>query len=114
MNVNRVFLAGRLTRDPELRTVSGDIPVCNLSLATNRVLGSGDDRKEEACFVDVTAWRKQAETISKYFRKGDQIFIEGRLVYETWEKDGEKRSKLKVTAERFEFVDKREKTEVAF
>ena len=111
MNFNKVILAGRLTRDPDLKVVGSDLSICNLGLAVNRVSGSGEKRKEEVCFVDAVAWRKQAEVIHKYLSKGDQIFIEGRLTFEQWDaKDGSgKRSKLKVTIEKFEFVDSAEK-----
>jgi len=106
MNFNRVIIGGRLTRDPELKQVgSKGTSVANLGLAVNRISGSGEDRREEVCFVDATAWGKQAEVITKYLTKGDQILIEGRLSYEQWDaQDGTKRSKLKVTVEKFEFV----------
>lgn len=113
MNVNKVFIGGRLTRDPELKPVgSKGTSVANFGVAVNRVSGSGADRREEVCFIDVTAWGKQAEVIAKYLGKGDQIFVEGRLTFEQWDaKDGTKRTRLKVTAERFEFIGGSKKEE---
>jgi single-strand DNA-binding protein len=118
MNFNRVIIGGRLTRDPELKQVGAKgTSVANLGLAVNRVRGTGSERQEEVCFVDATAWGKQAEVITKYLSKGDQILIEGRLSYESWDaQDGTKRSKLKVTVEKFEFVGggKKEEQKVDF
>ena len=105
MNYNRVILAGRLTRDPELRYTSGGTAVSDISIAVNRVTGSGNDRKEHVTFVNVTCWGKQAETVCQYFSKGQEIFVEGRLELDTWtQQDGAKREKLKAVMERFEFV----------
>ncbi len=111
MNYNRCILGGRLTRDPELKTVGANgTSVASLGLAINRVSGTGETRREEVCFVDCTAWGKQAETIAKYLSKGDQLFVEGRLTYDSWgANDGTKRNKLKVTVERFEFVSSNKK-----
>jgi len=120
MNFNRVIIGGRLTRDPDLRQVgSKRTSVASLGIAVNRVSGSGEDKREEVCFLDATAWGKQAEVITKYLTKGDQILIEGRLTYESWDdKDGTKKSKLKVTVEKFEFVgsgkDKKEPVSPGF
>lgn len=105
-NFNRVLLLGRLTRDPELRFTPQGTPVCDLSLAVNRVSRSADgSQREEACFVDITVWGRQAETSAQYLKKGRQAFIEGRLTLDRWETpDGQRRSKLKVTAERVQFL----------
>lgn len=106
MNFNKVILGGRLTREPDLRKVGvNGTSVADFGIAVNRVSGSGDSRREEVAFVDVTAWGRTAEVITKYLDKGDPILIEGRLSYEQWEnKEGQKRSRLKVTVEKFEFV----------
>lgn len=98
MNINKVVLVGRVTRDPEVRQTANS-SVADLTVAVNRTFGKGEDRKEETAFVDVTLWGPQAEIAGKYVKKGSEVGIEGRLTFEKWEKDGEKRSKLKVTAE---------------
>jgi single-strand DNA-binding protein len=81
--------------------------VCEFGLAVNRRRRSNaGEMQEETCFVDITAWGKQAETLSKYVTKGRQLFVEGRLTLDRWEtQDGQKRSKLKVTLEGFQFLD---------
>jgi len=109
-NLNKVFLIGNLTRDPELRYTPSGMPVADVGLAINRVYRAGDggDRKEETCFVDVTFWGKQAETVGKYLKKGRPILVEGRLKFDTWtSQDGGKRSKLSVVGERFQFLGSR-------
>jgi single-strand DNA-binding protein len=105
-NVNKVILIGRLTRDPELRFTPQGTPVCDLSLAINRVTRNPDGtQREETSFIDVTVWGRQAETTAQYLKKGREAFVEGRLTQERWENpEGQKRSKLKVTAERIQFL----------
>ncbi len=104
-NLNKVFLMGNLTRDPELRYTPSGQPVCDFGIATNRVYNTRDgQQKEETCFVDVTMWGRRGVVISEYFTKGRPIFIEGRLQYDTWESADGRRSKLKVVAENFEFI----------
>lgn len=99
---NKVFLMGHVTRDPVLKHIgSGEpVPLAEFGLAVNRKF----KEKEEVTFVDCTAWGKQAETITKYVTKGKPLFIEGRLKLDTWEKDGQKRSKLSVVVENFQFL----------
>jgi len=103
---NRVILLGNLTRDPELRYTPSQTPVVDFGMATNRRWrGPDGSDRNEACFVDCTMFGKRAEVISRYFRKGSPIFVEGRLTYDSWTgQDGTKRSRLKVTVENFEFV----------
>ena len=105
-NLNKILLMGHLTRDPELRYTPSGVPVADCGLATNRKYRSGDDQvKEDVCFVDLTFWGKQAETVAKFLKKGRPLFVEGRLKLDSWEgKDGGKRSKLSVVVERFEFL----------
>ena len=106
-NVNKVFLIGRLTHDPELRFTPQGTAVCDLDLAVNRVSKAPDgSQREETCFVRVTAWQRQAETAAEYLKKGREVHVEGRLTLDQWEdkKSGEKRSRLKVTAERIQFI----------
>lgn len=110
--LNKVFLIGNLTRDPEVRyTAKGDA-VCDMSMATNRSwkTESGED-KEEVCFVTVIVWGKRAEAAGKYLTKGSPVFIEGRLEFSSWEKEGVKRSALKVHAENVQFLSSKEHEE---
>ena len=107
-NLNRVLLMGRLTRDPELRYTPQGVPVTEIGMAINReFLGSDNERRKETVFVDVTLWRRRAEVVCQWLKKGDPLFIEGRLSLDTWEQDGQRRSKLRVVADNFQFVSAR-------
>ena len=112
---NRVILMGNLTRDPQLRYLPNNTAVCEFGLATNRRYRDRDgNQKEEVCFVDVTAWGRSAETINQYMTKGRGILIEGRLKLDQWtNQEGEKRSKLTVVADTFQFVGGRGDTDGA-
>lgn len=105
-NFNRVFLLGRLTRDPELRYTKAGVPVAEFSLVVNReYMDAKHQRVSKPCFVDVLAWRRTAELVSEYLRKGSEVFVDGRLEYETWDgQDGQRRSKLRVVAENIQFL----------
>ena len=103
-NLNKVFLMGRLTRDPEQRFISSGQSVVNIGVAINRQYTTNGEKREETTFVDVEAWGPRGEVIAKYLTKGNPIFIEGRLKFDTWEKDGEKRSKLRVVLDNFQFI----------
>ena len=107
---NRVILMGNLTRDPELKYLPSNTAVCEFGLAVNHRYRDRDgNQKEEVCFVDVTAWGRQGETINQYMTKGRQILIEGRLKLDQWTgQDGQKRSKLSVVALNFQFIGSRE------
>ena len=107
---NKVILMGNLTRDPETRVTAAGLTICKLGLAVSRVYSTKDgERKEETTFVDIDAFGKQAEVITKYMRKGKPIMIEGRLRLDQWEgQDGQKRSKLNVVMETFQFVGSRD------
>ncbi len=104
MNLNKVMVAGRLTRDPELKQLPNGNSVTNIGFVTNRVFTTNDEKKEEATFLDIKAWGKSGENIVKYLQKGSPIFIEGRLTGESWESNGEKRNKLVVTLENYKFI----------
>ncbi len=106
-NLNKVMLIGRLTRDPETRNVSSGNAVVSFGLATNRTYmnKSSGEKVEETTFVDVEAWGRTGETIARYMQKGRQIYVEGRLKFDTWEKDGQRRSKLSVVCDQFQFID---------
>ena len=103
---NRVILAGNLTRDPELSYTPSNTAICKFGLATNRKWRDQQgEMREETCFVDCTAFGRQAETLNQYMRKGRPLLLEGRLHYSQWtSQDGQKRSKLEVIAERFQFL----------
>ncbi len=107
-NLNKVLLMGRLTRDPELRYTPQGTAVTDIGLAINRTWTDNGERREEVTFVDVTVWGKQAEILQQYKRKGDPLFVEGRLRLDSWEsQDGQKRSKLKVVCDNFQFIGNR-------
>ena len=106
-NLNKVFLIGRLTRDPELRYTTSGQAVATFGLATNREYMTKEGKKEETCFVNVVTWAKQAEVCAEYLKKGNLIFIEGRLQFRSWETpDKEKRTTLEVRIENFQFLEK--------
>jgi single-strand DNA-binding protein len=101
---NRVILVGNLTRDPELRYIPSGTAVSDVTLAVNDRIKRGDQWVEEAVFVDVTLWGRTAEVANEYLSKGSPILIEGRLKLDRWEKDGQKHSKLRVTAEKLQML----------
>lgn len=107
MNLNKVMVIGRMTKQPDARNTPSGTVVCSFSVATNRSYSVQGQRRDETEFVDVTAFGKQAETIAKYFGKGDEIYVEGRLKKSTWEKkDGSKGYRTDVILEKFEFGQK--------
>ncbi len=106
---NKVILIGNLTRDPELRATANGSYICKLGLAVNRTYQTKDgERREETTFIDIDAFGKQAEVISKYMRKGRPLMVEGRLKLDQWESDGQKRSRLSVVLENFQFLGSRD------
>jgi single-strand DNA-binding protein len=105
-NFNKVLLMGNLTRDPQLSYLPSQTAVVDFGLAVNRRWKSreGEDRNE-TCFIDCRAFGRQAENINKYLTKGRPVFVEGRLTFDSWTaQDGTKRSKHRVTVERFQFL----------
>lgn len=105
-SLNKVFLIGNLTKDPELRYTPQGTAVVNLRMATNRRFrDKNGEFKDEACFLTVVAWDKQAETCNQYLSKGKPIFVEGRLQSRSWEDNsGQKRNVLEIRAERIQFL----------
>lgn len=105
-NFNKVILMGNLTRDVELRQTQSGMALAKFGMATNRKWSQNGEQKESTCFVDLTAWGRQAEVLAQYVKKGSQLFVEGRLEYSTWEakEGGGKRSKLEVVVENFQFI----------
>ena len=106
-DLNRVFLLGRLTRDPSLRHTPGGTPVAEFGIAVNRSWSGPDgERKEETCFVDIVVWSRRAEVCHTSLKKGSPVFLEGRLHLDTWESQtGDKRSRLKVVANNVIFLN---------
>ncbi len=108
-SLNRTTLLGNLTRDPEMKYTQGGMAICEFGLAINSKFKSGDEWKEEVTFVGITTFGRQAETCNEYLSKGRLALIEGRLKFDTWEaKDGSKRSKLSVVAQRVQFLGGRD------
>jgi single-strand DNA-binding protein len=104
-SLNRVLLIGNLTRDPELRYIPSGAAVANLRLAVNSTFkDQAGQRKEETCFVTIVVWGKQAETCNQYLKKGRSVFVEGRLIYRSWEAEGKTRSTMEVRADRVQFL----------
>ena len=104
---NKVLLMGNLTRDPEVRYTPKGTAIANIGLAVNRVYKTeSGEQKEEVTFVDIEVWGRQAETVGQYLSKGRPVFVEGRLKLDSWEdkESGQRRNKLKVVAERVQFL----------
>jgi single-strand DNA-binding protein len=101
---NRVVLVGNLTRDPELRYIPSGTAVSEIGLAINDRFKRNEQWVEETTFVDVTLWARTAEVANEYLSKGSSVLIEGRLKLDTWEKDGQKRSKLRVIGEKMQML----------
>ncbi len=109
--LNKVMLMGNLTRDPQLKQLPSNTQLAEFGLAVSRryKTAAGEDR-EETCFVDCTAFGKQAEVIGQYCQKGKPLFVEGRLKYDSWDdKQGfGRRSKVSVVVENFQFIGSKE------
>ena len=102
---NRVILIGNLTRDIELRYTPAGTAVCDVGIAMNdRRKATNGEMVEETTFVEVTLWGRNAEVAREYLTKGSSVFIEGRLKYETWELDGQRKSRIKVVCERLQLI----------
>jgi len=104
--INRVYMVGNLTKDPDLNTTTKNIPVANFRIASSRKFRSASgERKEEVCFVNVTAWLRLAEACKAKLQKGDSIYIEGRLQSKSW-KDarGEQKNSIEILAEKIQFL----------
>lgn len=105
---NKVILMGNLTRDPELRYTPNNMPICNVGLAVNRRFKDSQtgEWREEPTFIDVTIFGKRGEAFARYHQKGRTAFLEGSLRLDTWEdkNTGQKRSKLYVVADEWQFV----------
>lgn len=98
--MNLVAIVGNLTRDPELKYTSNQTAVCQVGVAVNERTKQG----KKAHFFDVTLWGKTAELAGEYLHKGDRVGISGRLNHETWESDGQRRSKVSIVADKLDFL----------
>lgn len=109
MNYNKAIIAGNLTRDPEMKGTPGGLAVCTFSIANNRRWkDKNGETKEETSFFEIVAFGGAGENIYKFFSKGDPIFLEGRIQQDRFEdKEGNKRDKVKIVAERFEFIPRK-------
>ncbi|RJP18600.1 MAG: single-stranded DNA-binding protein [Candidatus Abyssobacteria bacterium SURF_5] len=107
IELNKVFLAGRLTQDPELRYIPSGVAVSTLRMAVNTTFFPRDgEKKEEVLYIDVIVWRKQAEAAVQYLHKGSPVFVEGRLQSRRWEtQDGQKRTSIEVQADRVQYME---------
>ncbi|MDP3791200.1 MAG: single-stranded DNA-binding protein [Candidatus Omnitrophota bacterium] len=105
-SLNKVFIMGNLTRDPELRYVPSGTAVASFTIAINRVYTSqAGEKKEEVSFVRVVVWGRRAEVCGEYLSKGSPVFVEGRLQSRSWEsQDGQKRSTIEVIADNVQFL----------
>ena len=105
---NKVIIAGNLTRDVELRHIPSGTAVADVTVAVNDHRKQGDEYIEEVHFIDVTLWARNAEVVAEYCQKGSPVLIEGKLNLDRWEnKEGEKRSKLKVVAQTVQLLGSR-------
>ena len=107
MYINKAMLFGNLTRDPELRALPSGMNVVNFSIATNRTFKDRDGKKQEQTdFHNVVVFGRQADTVNQYLKKGSSVFVEGRMQTRSWEKDGEKKYRTEVIADRVQFGPK--------
>ncbi len=104
MNLNKVFVMGNLTRDPELRQIPTGQTVCSFSIATNRrFTDKAGQKQEQVEFHNIVAWGRQAEIINQYLHKGSSIFVEGRLQTRSWQdQQGTKHWKTEIVAEQIQ------------
>jgi single-strand DNA-binding protein len=102
-DLNRAILSGRLVADPELKYLPSGTAVSHLRLASNRAYTSNGERRDQAVFVDVEVYGKSAESLSQYKQKGAFILVDGRLRQHTWEKNGQRHSRLAVVADHVSF-----------
>ena len=108
-SLNKVFLLGNLTRDPDLRGLPSGQSVCTLGLAVSRRFMNNGQEQEETCFVDVSVWGKAAQNCRQYLSKGSQVMVEGRLRWESWDdrNGGGRRSRISVVADNVQFMNTR-------
>ena len=104
--MNKVYLIGNLTRDPEMRSTQAGIPVCNFSIAVNRRFKNAQTGQQETDFFNIVAWRQLAELCSRYLAKGRKVAVSGSIQTRTYEaQDGSKRSAFDIVADEVEFLN---------
>lgn len=103
MYVNRAFVYGNLTRDPEMRSLPSGMAVATFSVATNRVWKKDGQKQENTDYHNIVVFGRQAELVTQYLKKGSGVFVEGRMQTRSWEKDGEKKYKTEIVADRVQF-----------
>lgn len=114
MSINRVTITGNLTRDPEMRQTAGNgTAVLNLGVAVNdrRRNPKTGEWENHPNFIDCVMFGNRAQSVSQYLHKGSKVAIEGKLRYSSWEKDGQRRSKLEVVIDEIEFMDARQQSQ---
>lgn len=112
-DLNKWIGVGRLCRDPELKYIPSGTAICNFSIAVNESWKQDDEWKKKTAFVDINVWGDRGILCSERLKKGDPVLIEGKLTFEQWEKDGQKRSKLSVTAEKTFFLEKKPEAQIS-
>ena len=104
-DINRVFLIGRLTKDPELKNTQGGTSIASFSIANNRSYTAQNEKKEDVSFFNCIAWGKGGEVLAQYAKKGAKIGIEGRLQQRSWQdQNGQKRTTVEIVVENFQFL----------
>ncbi len=110
-DINNIFIVGRLVRDAEFKVINSGTGLCKFSIATNRAVKQNDEWKTEVSFFDVVLWGKRAEALSKYLVKGKQIAVDGILVQNRWEQEGQTRSKVEILANNIQLFSSGNKTD---
>lgn len=105
--MNKVYIIGNLTKNPELRSTTDGTPVCGFTVAVNRPK-TKNDQDPGADFFNVNAWRQKGENCAKYLTKGSKVAVTGRISLRTWEKDGKHGASLEVNADEIEFLSARQ------
>lgn len=108
MYLNKAFIIGNLTRDPELKSLPSGVQVATFGVATNRVWRDKDGAKQESTeFHNIVVFGRQAETTAQYLKKGSSVLVEGRLQTRSWEQDGQKKYRTEIVADRVQFGERR-------
>ncbi len=113
MSINKVMLTGNLTRDPDLRSTAGGMPVLGFGIAVNErhKNNSTGEWEDHPNFIDCTMFGARAQSISRFLSKGSKVAIEGKLRWSQWERDGQKRSKIEVIVDEIEFMSRNNQPE---
>lgn len=111
-SVNKVTLIGNLGKDPETKATPGDKTICTFSIATTEKWTSNGKKQERTDWHNIEAWGKVADICSQYLRKGSSVFIDGKIQYDSWEKDGVKKFRTKIVANSIQLLGKRESNEI--